>query len=79
MIIIRQLLALFVLMRICASLALILFDGASSVLEAAAFTIALIGLVPVALVIGSMSSASRASMVAHRVMEGGSSRPVAAR
>jgi hypothetical protein len=79
MIMIRQLLAIFVLMRICASLASILFGGASSVLEAAAFTIALIGLVPVALVIGSMSSTGRASMAAHRVMEGGSSRPVAAR
>jgi hypothetical protein len=41
---IRQVLAIFVLTRICASLALILFDGVSSLLEAAAFIIALVGL-----------------------------------
>ena len=79
MIMIRPLLAIFVLMRICTSLALILFDGASSVLEAAAFTIALIGLVLVALVIAGMSSAGRPKLAAHRVMDGRSSRPVTAR
>jgi hypothetical protein len=79
MIMIRQVLAIFVLTRICASLALLLFDGASTVLEAAAFTIALIGIVPVALVIGGMSSAGRPTMTTHRTMEGSSCRPVTAR
>jgi len=77
MIMIRPVLAIFVLMRICASLALILFDGASSVLEAAAFTIALIGIVPVVLVIGGM--AGRPTLTSHRTMDGSSCRPVTAR
>lgn len=79
MITIRQVLAIFVLTRICASLAFLLFNGASSVLEAAAFTIALIGIVPVALVIGGMSSAGRPTLTSHRTMDGSSCRPVTAR
>ena len=66
MTIVRQVLAAFVLTRISVSLALILLDGASTLLEAAAFMIALLGLAPVALVIGGMSSAGRASLAAPR-------------
>jgi len=72
-------LAGFVLTRICASSAFILRDGASNLLEVASFTIALIGLVLVALVIAGMSSAGRPKLAAHRLMDGRSSRPVAAR
>lgn len=60
MFIIRQVLAMAILTRICASLALILLDGASNLLEAATFAIALVGLAPVALVISGMGSAGRA-------------------
>ena len=62
----RQVLAVVVLTRICASLMSILFDGASNLLEAAAFTIALIGLAPVALVIAGMGSSGRASLAMQR-------------
>jgi hypothetical protein len=58
--IIRQVLAMAILTRMCASLALILLDGASNLLEAATFAIALVGLAPVALVISGMGSAGRA-------------------
>jgi len=58
--IIRQALAMAILTRVCASLALILFDGASNLLEAATFAIALVGLAPVALVISGMGSAGPA-------------------
>ena len=43
MTIFRQVVAVVVLTRICASLTLILLDGASNLLEAAGFMIALIG------------------------------------
>jgi hypothetical protein len=76
---IRQVVALAVLTRICASLTLILFDGASSVLEAAAFTIALIGLAPVALVIAGMGSSGRASLAMQREPHRRLSRTVATR
>ena len=58
--IIRQVLAMAILTRMFASLALILLDGASNLLEAATFAIALVGLAPVALVISGMGSAGRA-------------------
>jgi hypothetical protein len=76
---IRQVLAIFVLTRMCASLALILLDGASTLLEAAAFTIALIGLAPVALVIGRMRSVGRASLAPQRELGGTAPRAIAAR
>ncbi len=63
---IRQVVAVVVLTRICASLMAILLDGASSLLEAAAFTIALIGLAPVALVIAGMGWHGRASLAMQR-------------
>jgi hypothetical protein len=75
----RQVLAIFVLTRICASLALILLDGASTLLEAAAFMIALIGLVPVALVIGGMRSVGRASLAPQRALGGRTPRAIAVR
>jgi hypothetical protein len=53
---IRQMLAIFVLVRLFTSLALVLLEGASSFLEAAAFMIALIGLAPLILVISGMVS-----------------------
>lgn len=59
----RQVVALAILTRMCASLALILLDGASNVLEAAGFAIALVGLAPVVLVITRMGSAGRAVAV----------------
>ncbi len=58
--IVRQVLATIILTRMCASLTLILLDGASNLLEAATFAIALVGLAPVALVIAGMSSDGRA-------------------
>jgi hypothetical protein len=58
---IRHMLAIFVLVRLCTSLALILLEGASSLLEAAAFMIALIGLALVSLVISGMASSGRAA------------------
>jgi len=76
---VRMVLAGFVLARICASSAFIVRDGASTLLEAASFMIALIGLVLVALVISSMSSASRPKLAAHRVIDGRSSRPATTR
>jgi len=57
--IVRQVLAMAILTRMCASLTLILLDGASNLLEAATFAIALVGLAPVALVITGISSAGR--------------------
>jgi hypothetical protein len=57
--IIRQVLAMAILTRMCASLALMLLDGASNLLEAATFAIALVGLAPVALVISGMGSSRR--------------------
>jgi hypothetical protein len=57
--IIRQVLAMAILTRICASLTLILLDGASNLLEAVTFAIALVGLAPVALVISGMGSPRR--------------------
>ena len=78
--IIRPLLAIFVLTRICVSLASILLDGASTLLEGAAFAIALVGLALVGLVIGGMGSAGRRpSFVAQRAMDRRSCRPVTAR
>ena len=59
MFIIRQVFAMVILTRMCASLALILLDGASNLLEAVTFAIALVGLGPVALVITGMGSAGR--------------------
>jgi len=76
---IRHVLAIFVLARMCVSLVLILLDGASSMTEAAAFMIALIGFALVALVIGGMSSRGRADGSAQRELDGRSSRPVTAR
>jgi hypothetical protein len=76
---IRQLLALFVLARICASLAIILLNGASSMLQAVAFTIGLIGLALVTLVIGGMSRSGHASSTACRDLGGRNSGPVTAR
>jgi hypothetical protein len=76
---IRQVVAVVVLTRICASLTVILLDGASSLLEAATFTIALIGLVPVALVIAGMGSSGRASLAMQREPRRSLSRTVAAR
>jgi hypothetical protein len=76
---IRQVVAVVVLTRICASLALILLDGASSLLEAAAFTIALVGLAPVALVIAGMGSSGRASLAMQRPPRRSLSRTVATR
>ena len=75
---VTQVLAIFVLMRLSTSLALILLDGASSLLQAAAFMIALIGLVPVGLVIGGMISSSRAAPSARRVSGGRHRQPVTA-
>ena len=75
MTIIRQVLAILVLTRLSASLALILLEGASSLLQAAAFMIALIGLAPVALVIGGMSSGS----AARRYLGGRNAQPVTSR
>ena len=63
----KQVLAIFVLMRLSTSLALILLEGASSLLQAAAFMIALIGLALVGLVISGMVSNGRAAPSAHRV------------
>jgi hypothetical protein len=76
---IRQVVAVVVLTRICASLTVILLDGASSLLEAATFTIALIGLVPVALVIAGMGSSGRASLAMQREPRRSLSRTVATR
>ena len=76
---IRQVLAVFVLTRMCASLAFILFDGVSSLLQAVAFTIGLVGLVLVALVIGGMSQSAHASPTACRDLGGANSGPVTAR
>jgi hypothetical protein len=75
----RQVVALVVLARICVSLTVILLDGASSLLEAAAFTIALIGLVPVALVIAGMGSPGRANLAVQRAPRRSLSRTVANR
>ena len=58
---IRQMLAISVLMRLSTSLALILLEGASSLLQAAAFMIALTGLAPLGLAIGGMTSSGRAA------------------
>jgi hypothetical protein len=76
---IRQVIAVVVLTRICASLTVILLDGASSLLEAAAFTIALVGLAPVALVIAGMGSSGRASLAVQREPRRSLSRTVATR
>ena len=79
MTVIRQVFALFVLTRICASLALILLSGVSSMVQLAAFAIALIGLVPVAFVIGGMSRADGAGSAARRGPDGRNAQPVTAR
>jgi hypothetical protein len=76
---IRQVLAIFVLTRICASLALILFDGVSSLLEAAAFIIALVGLGLVALVISRMNLVGWAGSAVRRDASGRNSEPATAR
>jgi hypothetical protein len=70
---------MLVLTRVCASLALVLLEGASSLLQAASFAIALIGIAPVALVISSMSSGGRAGSAARRELAPGDSRQLAAR
>lgn len=75
----RQAVAILVLTRMCASLALILLEGASSLLQAASFMIALIGIAPVALVITGMSSGGHDGSAARRELGGGHSRPVTAR
>ena len=75
----RQVVTVVVLGRICASLALILLDGASNLLEAAGFMIALIGLAPVALVIVGMGSSGRASLAMQRAPRRSLSRTVATR
>ena len=75
---VTQVLAIFVLMRLSTSLALILLEGASSLLQAAAFMIALIGLAPVGLVIGGMIASSRAAPSARRVSGGRRGQPVTA-
>ena len=76
---IRQIIAAVVLTRICASLMAILLDGASSLLEAAAFSIALIGLAPVVLVIAGMNSNGRARLAMQREPRRPLSRTVATR
>ena len=63
----KQLLAIFVLMRLFTSLTLILLEGASSLLQAAAFMIGLIGLALVGLVIDGMISGGRSVSSAHDV------------
>ena len=63
---VRQMLAIFVLVRLSTSLSLILLEGASSLLQAAAFMIALIGLAPLSLVISGMVSSGRAAPSASR-------------
>jgi hypothetical protein len=75
----RQVVAVLVLTRLCASLALILLEGASGLLQAASFTIALIGIAPVALLISGMRSSSvgRAGSTARRGLGSGNARPVA--
>ncbi len=75
----RQVLGVVVLARMSASLVLILLDGASTLLEAAAFIIALIGLAPVVLVIARMSSTGLASLAAQRERGGKMSQAIAAR
>ena len=79
MTIFRHVLAILLLTRMCSSLALILLEGASSLLEAVAFMIALIGIAPVTLVIGGMTSGGRASSAARRYLGGGSAQPVMTR
>jgi uncharacterized membrane protein len=76
---IRQVLAILVLTRICASLALILFDGVSSPLEAAAFMIALVGLGLVALVMSRMNLVGWGGSAARRDAPGRNSEPATAR
>ena len=76
---IRQMLAIFVLIRLSTSLPLTLLEGASSLLQAAAFTIALIGLVLLGLVIGGMISSDRAVPSAGHVSGGRHRQPVMAR
>jgi hypothetical protein len=73
----RQVVAVLVLTRLCASLALILLEGASGLLQAASFTIALIGIAPVALLISGMRSVGRAGSAARRGLGSGNARPVA--
>jgi hypothetical protein len=63
---VRQVVAVLVLTRLCASLALILLEGASGLLEAASFTIALIGIAPVALLIMGMRSVGCTGSAARR-------------
>ena len=75
----RQVVALVVLTRICTSLTVILLDGASNLLEAVGFTIALIGLAPVALVIAGMGSSGRANLAMQRAPRRSLSRTVATR
>ena len=73
----RQIVAVLVLTRICASLALILLEGASGLLQTASFTIALIGIAPVALLIAGMHSVGRTDSAARRGLGSGNARPVA--
>lgn len=60
---IRQMLAILVLVRLSTSLALVLLEGATSFLQAAAFVIALIGLTLLTLVIRGMASSDRAAPI----------------
>jgi len=75
----RQLFAILVLARISASLALVLLEGATGLLETAAFMIALAGLAPVTLVVTSMLGIGRAGRGAPRELPGGLARQAPAR
>jgi hypothetical protein len=75
----RQIAAILVLTRVSASLALILLEGASSLLQAASFAIALIGIAPVALVITGMSSGGRSRRAVQGDLARRNSRSLAAR
>jgi hypothetical protein len=75
----RQVAAILVLTRMCGSLALILLEGASSLLQATSFAIALIGIAPVALVITSMSSGGRGRPDVQGELARRNARPLAAR
>lgn len=76
---IRQVLGIVVVARVCASLVLILVEGVSDLVQAAAFMIALIGLAPVALVIGGMTSGGPAGGAGRRALVGGKTQPVTTR
>jgi hypothetical protein len=73
----RLVIAVLVLTRLCASLALSLLEGASGLLQAASFAIALIGIALVALLITGMRSVGRTRPAAGHGLASGHARPVA--